>query len=79
LEEAGSDEAGNIAIAVFGASGHASLNAALEDLSSAITLGRIVPISSDVPDFLKEDLEDLSRSLVRRADCTEAASGHARS
>ena len=78
LEEAGSDGAGNIAIAVFGASGQASLNAALEGLSSAITLGRIVPISSDVPDFLKEDLEDLSRSLVRRADCTEAASGHAR-
>ena len=75
LEEARSDGAGNIAIAVFGASGQASLNAALEGLSSAITLGRIVPISSDVPDFLKEDLEDLSRSLVRQADCTEAANG----
>lgn len=75
LEEAGSDGAGNVALAAFGASGQASLNAALEGLSSAITLGRIVPIASDVPGFLKEDLEDLARSLVRQAECTEAASG----
>jgi len=74
LEEAGSDGAGNVALAAFGA-GQASLSAALEGLSSAIALGRIVPIASDVPGFLKEDLEDLSRSLVRQAECTEAASG----
>jgi uncharacterized membrane protein YccC len=35
LEEAGSDGAGNVALAAFGASGQASLNAALEGLSSA--------------------------------------------
>ncbi len=64
-----------MAFAAFGASGQASLNAALEDLSSAITLGRIVPIASDVPGFLREDLEDFSRSLVGQAECAEAASG----
>jgi len=78
LEEAGSDGAGNVALAAFGACGQASLSAALEGLSSAITLGRIVPISPDVPDFLKEDLDDLSRSLVRRTERIEAASGHRR-
>ena len=77
LEEAGSEGAGNVALAAFGPNAQSSLNAALEGLSRAITLGRIVPISSDVPDFLKEDLEDLSRSLVRQAECTEAASGQA--
>jgi hypothetical protein len=79
LEEAGSNGAGSVAFAAFGASGQASLNAALEDLSSAITLGRIVPIASDVPGFLKEDLEDFSRSLVRQAEWAEAASGQPRS
>ena len=49
LEEAGSNGAGSVALAVFGASGQASLNAPLEGLSNALTLGRIVPISSDVP------------------------------
>jgi len=78
LEEAGSDGSGNVALAAFGATGRASLSAALEGLSSAITLGRIVPIASDVPGFLKEDLEDLSRSLVRQAECTEASSLQAR-
>jgi hypothetical protein len=37
----------------------------------------MVPISSDVPGFLKEDLEDLSRSLVRQSEYSEAASGQA--
>jgi hypothetical protein len=77
LEEAGSDGAGNVALAAFGAGGQASLSAALEGLSSATTLGRFVPIPSDVPGFLKEDLEDLSRSLVRQAERTEVASGQA--
>jgi uncharacterized membrane protein YccC len=72
LEEAGNG-AGNVALAAFGASGQISLSAALEDLSSAITLGQIVPISSDLPGFLKEDLEDLSRALVRQAECTRGS------
>jgi hypothetical protein len=77
LEEAGSDGAGSVALAAFGASGQASLSAAFEALSSAVTRGRMVPISSDVPGFLKEDLEDLSRSLVRQSEYSEAANGQA--
>jgi len=68
LEEAGSSGAGKVAFTAFGANGQASLNATLDDLARAIGDGRIVPISSDVPAFLKDDLEDLSRSLVRQPD-----------
>jgi len=52
LEEVGSNGAANVARAAFGANGQASLKAAIEDLSNAITLGGNVAISSDVPDFL---------------------------
>ena len=64
LEEAGSNGAEEVAFTVFGDNGLVRLNATLEDFAKAITFGRSVPISSDVPAFLKDDLEDLSRSLA---------------
>ena len=75
LEEAGSDRAAEVARAAFGAKGLDNLNGALRGLASAARSGRAVAIPSDVPDFMKEDLEDLSRSLVRQPQCNQPASG----
>jgi len=66
LEGAGSDRAVEMARAEFGASGLASANTALDELSGAVTDGRAAAIPSDVPGFLKDDLEDLSGFLARR-------------
>jgi uncharacterized membrane protein YccC len=63
LEEAGSG-AEDVVLAAFGASGQARLNGTLDDLAKAVNVGRNVTISPDVPAFLKDDLEDLSRSLA---------------
>ena len=75
LEEAGNDGARNLAHAAFGAKGLNNLSGALRGLSSAARSGRAVTIPPDVPSFMKEDLEDLARSLVRQPECSEPASG----
>jgi hypothetical protein len=66
LEEAGSDRAIEVARAAFGASGPARVRDALDELSSAATTGGPSAIPSDLPGFLKEEFEDLSRSLARQ-------------
>jgi len=68
LEEAGSDAARDMARAAFGANGLAGLSGALQAFSIEASGGPAAVISSDVPDFLKKDLEDLSRSLVRQPE-----------
>ena len=68
LEEAGSDAARDMARAAFGADGLAGLGGALQALTIEASGGPAAVISPDVPGFLKADLEDLSRSLVREPE-----------
>ena len=68
LEETGTDEAGKVARAAFGATGLRSLGEALAALSDAARNGQTVTISADIPSFLKGDVEDLSRSIIRQRE-----------
>lgn len=65
LEDAGSDRAVEIARAEFGANGVARVTEALDVLTSAATTGTPTNIAADTPELLKEELDDLSRSLAR--------------
>jgi len=64
LEDAGPDRAIEIARAEFGADGLARVSEALDILANAATAGRPTTIASEMPEFLKEELDDLSRSLA---------------
>ena len=71
LEEAGPDRAVAIASAAFGANGLVRVSDALEELSGAATTEQTAAIPSDVPAFLKEEIDDLSRALARQPVETE--------
>jgi uncharacterized membrane protein YccC len=75
LEGAGSDRAVELARTEFGASGLAAVRSALDELCSAIADRRASAIPADVPGFLKDDLEDLSRFLARRPEEAKPAHG----
>jgi uncharacterized membrane protein YccC len=68
LEETGRDEAGKVARGAFGATGLRSLSEALAALSDAARNGQAVTIPADIPSFLKGDVEDLSRSIIRQRE-----------
>jgi uncharacterized membrane protein YccC len=68
LEDAGPDRAVEIARAEFGVNGLARVTDALDELASAATTGRSAAMSSDIPEFLKEEMDDLSRSQARQPD-----------
>ncbi|AMN44351.1 FUSC family protein [Rhodoplanes sp. Z2-YC6860] len=65
LEDAGPDRAIKIARKEFGADGFTNVSNALDILANAATDGRPATIASEMPEFLKEELDDLSRSLAR--------------
>jgi molybdopterin-guanine dinucleotide biosynthesis protein A len=75
LEESGSDQAVEVARAEFGASGLSAVRSALDGLSGAVIDRQAFTIPADVPGFLKDDLEDLSRFLARRPEGAKAAHG----
>jgi hypothetical protein len=75
LEEASSAKAADGARAEFGASGLSAVRSALDGLSSAVMDRQTSTIPADVPAFLKDDLEDLSRFLARRPEEAKAAGG----
>jgi uncharacterized membrane protein YccC len=68
LEDAGHDRAVEIARAAFGANGAAHVRDALDELASAATGERAAAVPADVPEFLKEEIDDLSRSLTRQPE-----------
>jgi uncharacterized membrane protein YccC len=68
LEDAGPDRAVEIARAEFGANGLASVREALDELASAATARQPVTIASDTPEFLKEEIDDLSRLLGQQLE-----------
>jgi uncharacterized membrane protein YccC len=75
LEESGSDQAVEVARAEFGASGLSAVRFALDGLSGAVMDRQAFTIPADVPGFLKDDLEDLSRFLARRPEEAKPAHG----
>jgi uncharacterized membrane protein YccC len=66
LEGAGRDRAVEMARAEFGDRGLSAVRSTLDGLSDAVMDGQASTIPSDVPEFLKDDIEDLSRSLARQ-------------
>lgn len=76
LEDAGNTAAREAARVAFGADRLAGVTEALQDLARAATGSRPATISPDVPDFLKEELEDLCRALLPQPQA--AADGVAR-
>jgi hypothetical protein len=64
LEDAGHERAVEIARAEFGANGLVRVSDALDILANAATDERPATVTSEMPEFLKEELDDLSRSLA---------------